>query len=110
MHQQKQNLYNSIMNGPSDITRTLACKEPKWAYEYALNVDKGPRDDTRAACNKVPHFTALYALNVDKCLHIDTAVAVVDVHVAFQLRDLAILYSPAFCFSGNFWLEPRCIV
>jgi hypothetical protein len=55
-----------VDKGPTDETRTAACKESYYAYWYALFIDKGPTDETRtAACNS-PEYVYWYALDVDK--------------------------------------------
>jgi hypothetical protein len=48
------------------IIRTAACKNPEWAYDYAIGADKGATDETRtAACNK-PEWAYMYSLYVDQ--------------------------------------------
>lgn len=46
--------------GPSDETRFIACQSARYAYLYALNVDKGPRPDTREAASRIPHWKTKY--------------------------------------------------
>ncbi|WP_322507781.1 hypothetical protein [Anaerolinea sp.] len=58
--------------GPSKFTREIACLDPKYAYVYALHVDKGPRDDTRKAACQDPYYACEYAKDVDRGPRDDT--------------------------------------
>jgi hypothetical protein len=49
-----------------DIIRNAACEDPKWAYWYAINVDKKPSEQTRTAACKSPEYAYLYAVDVDE--------------------------------------------
>jgi hypothetical protein len=44
------------------IIRTAACKEPGWAYFYALHIDNGATDETRTAVCNAPQYAYWYAL------------------------------------------------
>jgi hypothetical protein len=57
---------------PRKDTRNAACKSPEWAYEYALHIDKKPRNDTRKNACKSPECAYLYASNIDQCPRNDT--------------------------------------
>jgi hypothetical protein len=48
------------------IIRTAACKEPGWAYEYAIYVDQKPTDETRIGACKLPECAYDYALYADR--------------------------------------------
>jgi len=62
--------------GPHKSTRLAACREPKWAYYYALQVDKGPREDTRQAACGEPYWACQYALEVGEEFQEETWAAV----------------------------------
>ena len=63
-----KNAYNYAKGyGPSDETRQIVCKNPKYAYYYAENVDKCPRDDTRKAACKASQYAYFYARDIDGC-------------------------------------------
>ena len=55
-----------------NLIRELWCKDPYYAYIYALDVDKAPRDDTRESCLKDPYYAYRYARDVDKAPRDDT--------------------------------------
>jgi hypothetical protein len=55
-----------VDNGPTDDTRTVACKDSRYAYFYAVNIDKGPTDETRNAVCNDPECAYWYAVEVDK--------------------------------------------
>jgi hypothetical protein len=48
------------------IIRKAACKNPKWAYDYAIGADKGATDETRTAACKELYYAYWYAKDVDK--------------------------------------------
>jgi hypothetical protein len=58
------------------IIRTAACKNPEWAYDYAIGADKGSVDETRTAACKDPEFAYWYALYVDRNPTAETRTAV----------------------------------
>ena len=58
--------YKALKEGPSDLTRNIACQEPYWAYLYALDVDKKPSKQTRDAACQGPEYAYCYAIDVDK--------------------------------------------
>jgi hypothetical protein len=47
------------------IIRTAACKDPEWAYLYALYVDKRPTDETRTTACQDPYLAYCYAMFID---------------------------------------------
>jgi len=49
-----------IDKGPTDETRTVACKDPYEAYYYARYIDKKPTDETREAAYKDPVYRRWY--------------------------------------------------
>ena len=71
-------LEHAERHGPSDDTRVFACKNPFYAYYYALDVDKCPREDTREAACREAKYAYEYAIKVDKEAQIDTWLAVKD--------------------------------
>jgi hypothetical protein len=46
--------------------KTAACKDPKYAYNYALHADKRATDKTRTAACQSPYYAYWYAYWVDK--------------------------------------------
>ena len=62
----------ALKNGPSEETRKIACKDPKFAYWYAEDVDKCPGENTRNAACKNPYYAYHYARDVDQCPREDT--------------------------------------
>jgi hypothetical protein len=60
------------IDGPSEETRKIACKDSECAYWYARNIDRCPREDTRTATCKDPGYAYLYAKEIDKCPREDT--------------------------------------
>jgi len=59
-------------NGGSDRLRFICCKDPDYAYLYALAVDKVPREDTREAACKSLNWAYYYAKDIDKGYHEET--------------------------------------
>jgi hypothetical protein len=51
---------------PTNETRFSACQDPKYVYKYALYVDKKPTNKTRNAACQSPEYAYWYALYVDK--------------------------------------------
>jgi hypothetical protein len=47
-------------------TRTAVCTNPYYAYWYAINVDQKPTEETRTAACQDPGYAYKYAKNVDK--------------------------------------------
>jgi hypothetical protein len=72
---------------PTNGTKTVACKEPKYAYFYALDVDQKPTDETKTVACKSPGYAYLYALNIDKKPTDETRT------VACQQPDFAYFYA-----------------
>ena len=52
--------------GPSNLTRNIACQDSYYAYWYALNVDKKPLVQTRDAACQSPYYAYRYAKYIDK--------------------------------------------
>jgi hypothetical protein len=48
------------------IIRNAACQYPKYAYKYALYVDKKPTNETKSAACKNPYYAYRYAYYIDK--------------------------------------------
>ncbi len=63
-----QALVVGLHEGPSDSTRTEACKWSRTALAYAMWVDKGPHPDTREAAYKDQRYRYLYKEVIDKPL------------------------------------------
>ena len=59
-------------HGPSDETREIACKKPRYAFLYARDVDKCPREDTRNAACKESKWAYWYVKEVDGSFHEET--------------------------------------
>lgn len=49
-----------------DRFREIACKDPKYAYMFAVFVDKYAHSETRNGASKSPQYAYLYAHNVDR--------------------------------------------
>jgi hypothetical protein len=47
------------------IIRTAACKDPGYAYQYALYVDQKPTDETRTAVCQDSYLAYCYAMCID---------------------------------------------
>ena len=58
--------FKAKKEGPSDLTRNIACQDPYHAYLYALDVDKEPCKQTRDVACQDSHYAYYYALDVDK--------------------------------------------
>lgn len=58
--------YAKNVEGPSDDTREIACRDRGLTIEYALHVDKGPHPVTRAASCLGSALAREYAHRVDK--------------------------------------------
>lgn len=63
--------WHAIKHGPSEKTRTIACENPYFAYQYAKEVDKCPHEDTRKGAYKSIYYAFEYAKNIDKCFRKD---------------------------------------
>lgn len=77
-------------NGASDDTRAVACNTPRYAYEYAYDVDQKPRDDTRQASCGEAVYAYEYANHIDKCPHDDTrkAASVDSAHAFYYAQNI----------------------
>jgi hypothetical protein len=72
-----------------EIIRKECLKTPKYAYYYALEIDKQPKTDTRNAILTDPHYAYLYAKDIDKQPRTDTRNAILtDPHYAFLYTKL----------------------
>lgn len=52
--------YACYLNQPDDETRRAACMEPRWAHNYAEEVDRVPRNDTREAAQFDSEYAQAY--------------------------------------------------
>ena len=58
--------YKALKEGPSDLTRNIACQDAEQAYFYARNIDKKPSKQTRDAACQGPEDAYCYARYIDK--------------------------------------------
>ncbi len=62
----------ALVEGPADYTRNIACREPRYAYYYAWDIDQYPRPETREGVLSDVRYTYLYARDVDRQYRKDT--------------------------------------
>ena len=58
--------FKAKKEGPEDLTRNIACQSTRYAYYYALDVDKKPSKQTRDAACQSSRYAYCYAIDVDK--------------------------------------------
>jgi hypothetical protein len=61
-----------VDRSPHDETRKATCEDPEYAYWYASAVDKGPHEETRKATCRDPYYAYRYSYHVDKSPHEET--------------------------------------
>jgi len=68
----------------------LISQSPRYAYNYALNIDRCPHEETRVFACKDSYYAYLYAKEVDKCPHEETRNAVCrdSLHAFLYARDI----------------------